>query len=53
MNYLLIYERRECYEDPEERGKMREKEREDSENIFIHKVSNLLPLSIKVVSEKV
>ena len=30
MNYLLIYERRECYEDPEERGKMREKERQDA-----------------------
>ena len=30
MNYLLIYERRVCYEDPEERGKMREKEREDA-----------------------
>ena len=25
MNYLLIYERRECYEDPEERGKIRER----------------------------
>ena len=30
MNYLLIYERRECYEDPEKRGKMREKERQDA-----------------------
>ena len=30
MNYLLIYERRECYEDPEERGKMRGKERQDA-----------------------
>ena len=30
MNYLLIYERRECYEDPEERGKIRGKEREDA-----------------------
>ena len=30
MNYLLIYERRECYEDPEERGKIREKERQDA-----------------------
>ena len=30
MSYLLIYERRECYKDPEEHGKIRGKECEDA-----------------------